>query len=340
MDALTQTPWLAWATFFTGATLVIYAGSSLSRLGDALADRTGLGRVWIGTLLLAGATSLPEVSTSGVAGLMGLPDLAVGNVFGSNIFNMAILAVAQFATRQPILATASSGHFVTAAAGLLLSGLAAMAVLVRVPVQVLGLGLDTLVILAVYAALVRMLPREDGPGDDGETAAASNEAPIHGGSSSAVALWAAFALAAAGVVAGGTLLSYAGEAIAAQTGWGQSFVGNTLLAASTSLPELTVSIAAVTRGSVDLAVGNVLGSNIFNMVILAVSDLAYRGETGVLSAVSPSQAISALLGLLLSALVVLGMSLRQGRRQARVQWDTTAILLTYLTGSYLIFVTR
>lgn len=340
MDALLATTWIAWVTFILSAALVIYAGTWLSRLGDALSDRTGIGRVWIGSLLLAGATSLPEVSASAVAGWIGAPDLAVGNVFGSNIFNMTIIFAAQLTTRQPILGSVSQGHFITAAAGMLLSGLATAAILLKVPLQVLGVGADTLVILAAYLLLLRLLPKEDNAAVDagegmGEVAVTvSNQR-----SGSALILWLGFITAAAGVVLGGYLLSHSADAIASGTGWGESFVGNTLLAATTSLPELTVSIAAAARGSFDLAVGNVLGSNIFNMLILAVSDLTFRGPN-VLTVAAPSQAVSALLGLILSSLVILGMTQRQGRRPGRLQWDTTAIFLTYLVGTYFLFVNR
>jgi cation:H+ antiporter len=318
-----------WVIFLVSAAAIIAAGRKLSQYGDDIAVSTGLGRAFVGALLLAGATSLPEVAASIVAATQGWGNLAMGNVFGSNIFNIAIIAVAQLFAPASILANASRSHSIVAVAGILLSGLAALAMLIRSPVMLLGAGADTWVILVVYLLILRLLPREEPGGAAGGTEAA----PAPGGVGR---LWGKFALAVLVVLVSGWFLTGSAEQIAEMTGLGQTFVGSTLLALATSLPELVVTIVSVQRGAYDLAMGNVLGSNIFNMLILVLADLALPGPQPLLSTAEPGQLLTALLGLVLSGLAVLGLSVRK----RTFGWDAAAIAVTYLVGTWLLFTMR
>jgi len=330
-----------WLLFVLCAGAIIYSGRVLSNAADELADRTGLGRAFIGSLLLAGATSLPEVAASGAAALQGAGNLSMGNVFGSNTFNMLLLVIAQCFARRPILANVSQTHVTTAAAGMLLSGIAAMAMLARPSASFLGAGLDTWVILATYLLIVRLLPNSEGGETATAVAAAAETPPEARERSSSVALvWLRFGAGAAGVVVAGWYLSAAAEQIAVVTGLGETFVGSTLLAAATSLPELTVSIFTVRMGAYDLTVGNVLGSNIFNMIILFISDLLQPGSTPILSAGTTGQVVSALLGLILSGIVIVALTLPQRGERQRFPWEMAALAIAYLIGIRFVYLMR
>src|SRR5690554_5037925 len=105
---------MAWVAFFGSAFLIVLAGTALSRAADVIAEKTRLGGLWVGSILLAGTTSLPEVVTSASAGVMGLPDIAVGNVFGSNVFNLFIIPVADLLEgRGSILRKVSAAHILS-----------------------------------------------------------------------------------------------------------------------------------------------------------------------------------------------------------------------------------
>jgi cation:H+ antiporter len=324
-------------TVFAAGMLAIWMGSrTLIRSADAIASHTGLGRVFIGSFLLAATTSLPEVATEAVAASMGLVDIALGDLFGSNIFNMTIIAVSGIIWGGgSLLAAASKSHVITGAVGMLLSAIAALAILTRPNIGILGIGVGVWAILAVYAVAFRLVKAQgsDDPSDpDGAVAAAS--APVH-----VTAVSLRYVGAAMVIIVAAFFLSKAADVIATETGLGGTFVGSTVVAFTTSFPEMATTIAAVRFGAVDLAVGSVLGSNIFNMTILLVSDLFYRGGY-ILSAGSPTHAITALVGLILSGIVVLGLVAPITRRLGRVSAEALLILGVYLIGTTLVFLFR
>ena len=328
-----------WLLFAISAGIIVVAGRAISNASDELAERTGLGRAFVGSLLLAGATSLPEVAASGTAAFQGAGNLAMGNVFGSNIFNMLLLVIAQCFAARPILANVSPTHVTTAAAGMLLSGIAALSMVVKQPYAFLGAGVDTWLIAATYIIIMRALPGSDAqPALEAEVAATAETPPRDQANTSSIArAWMKFAVSAAAIIVAGWYMSAAADEIAVITGLGQTFIGGTLLAGATSLPELTVSIFTVRMGAYDLAVGNVLGSNIFNMLILLVSDLAQPGSVPLLSGGTTGQIVSALVGLILSGIVIVALSLPRRGEGRRFPWEMVAIGGAYLIGLRLIY---
>ncbi|MCL6641999.1 MAG: sodium:calcium antiporter [Candidatus Bipolaricaulota bacterium] len=323
---------LAWGVTLACLVVIWFAGRKLTHTVDIIATRTGLGRVFIGSVLLAATTSLPEVATEAAAAAMGLVDIALGDLFGSNIYNMTILAVCGFLWgRGPLLAAASRDHVATAALGMMLSAIAALAILTRPQIGLLGIGIEIYIILAVYLFGLRLLRTINRDADPQEAAVPSEE--------SMVWVWMRFFIAASLVISAAIFLSQAADVIATVTGLGGTFIGTTLVAATTSAPELITSIVAVRMGAVDLAVGNVLGSNIFNMNILLVSDLFYRGGY-IISAGNQTHAITALVGLVLSGFVTLGLLSPIPGRLGRLSLEAILLLVFYFLGTYLVFLHR
>jgi cation:H+ antiporter len=145
-----------------------------------------------------------------------------------------------------------------------------------------------------------------------------------------------FSIAAIVIVICGIMLAQIGDQIAEQTGLEESFVGTLFLALATSLPELTVSITAVKIGAFDLMLGNIIGSNMFNVFVLAVTDMAYRKEAlHIPENINP--------GLLIIAACAIGMTLIVGvagkqRKKARfIAWESLAMLGLYLTGLFALY---
>lgn len=340
---------MLWLQFFASALVVVVAGIGLVRCSDVIAEKGPLGRMWVGAVLLAGATSLPEVATSISAGWMGFPDIAIGNVYGSNTFNIFILAIADMLEgRGSILRKVSPGHILSAVFGMLLAAIGAISILTGLPIGIFGVGIDSILIFCVYLLGVRMLGRYDERDPDEQVMTAIDPPPEwvrqrrERVKDSAMALRTAyigFALSAAATVIAGVSLSRTGEALAEVTGLGSTFVGSTLIAAATSLPEVVATITAVLTGSFDLAVGNILGSNTFNMVIILLSDVAYRGAP-ILSVVDQAHAVVALVGLVMSAIVVTGLFYRSRRSYAGLGPDSVAILITYFLYLGLLYMMR
>lgn len=339
-----------WLQFCLSAAGVIAAGVALAKSAEIIAEKGRLGGLWVGSILLAGATSLPEMATSVSASWMGIPDIAVGNVFGSNLFNIFIIAVADLLDgRGSILRKASPGHMLAALFGIILSGMGAVAILVPFGLHVGGVGLDTMLIAVVYLLGVRMLGRferrapEDQPHfeiESGDGAMARWDGISRLGRQwSLQTAYVVFAFASVVTVVAGVQLSRTGDAIATSTGLGATFVGSILIAAATSLPEVVTTLAAVMAGSFDLAVGNVLGSNMFNMLILLLADVSYRGGP-ILAAVQQTHVVINLMGGVLSAIVVIGLFYRSKRTYGRLGPDSVAIVLTYGMALVLLYTMR
>lgn len=352
-----------WTTFLLTASVIVIAGMNLSRYSDTIAEKTRLGGFLVGSVFLALATSLPEVVTSVSSGFLGIPEIAVGNVLGSNLFNLAILSVADWFEGQGAMMTkASPAHRSTAYLSLTLTGMVGLGIVMRPDIQLLGVGVDSMLIAFTYAAGLFVISRRS-RGQIPETSSDMASATPHGaktqgntsGSTSSGAhvsllkVILSFLLAAAAIVVAGTVMSQTADELAAITGLGGTFVGSIFVALATSLPELVASVTAVRIGAIDLAVGNVLGSNVFNMVILIIADLSYPAGP-ILSSVHRVNAFTALSSTLLTMVVVLSLSRRGvwARKRyskagfgpvsrRRLGLDTSLILIGYLCSSYLLY---
>lgn len=151
---------MLWIAFVVCTAVIVYAGSRLAKYGDIIAEKTGLGRAWIGVVLMASVTSLPELIT-GISSVTfaGVPDIAVGDVLGSCVFNMLILAFLDAIHRpMPISAKAQQGNVLSAGFGILLLCIIAGSLSLRVPLPPLGwIGLYTLLTIPLYFVAMRLI---------------------------------------------------------------------------------------------------------------------------------------------------------------------------------------
>lgn len=324
----------AWAQFAAAMLAVGLAGWQLTRYGDAIAGKTGLSRSWVGLVLLATVTSLPELAT-GLTSVTAAnqPNIAVGDVLGSCVFNLAILVVIDFLhRREPVYNRASQGHILSAGFGIILIGLVGFSILLgqRGPVWSLGhVGVYTPAFLLLYFIAIRSIFLYERR-QLGEFAA--READLYGGITLRQAL-IRYGAAATAVVAAGVWLPFAATDLADAMGWHKTFVGTLLVAAATSAPELAVTLSALKVGALDMAIANLLGSNLFDILVLAVDDLFYLPGP-LLSHVSPAHALSALSALVMTGMAVVGLLYRPTTRVLRtVGWVSIGLLGVYLLNT-------
>ncbi|GGL90633.1 conjugal transfer protein TraR [Deinococcus aerolatus] len=329
---------MIWLAFALVAGITVAAGTVLARTGDILAEKTKMGRTWTGLILVAATTSLPELFTGASAAVQDLPDLALGDVLGSSMFNLLILSMLDMlGGRVPLSARANQGHALTIGLGMLLVGVVGLGLLAPLP-SVGWIGAMTPVILGIYllaARLIFLFERRRQTQQASRLAAELRYA--HVPLASAVRR---YALAAAVVIAAAVTLPGIGEQLARDTGLGQALVGNLLIAITTSLPEVAVSLAAVRLGALDLAIGNILGSNLFNMLIVAVDDVFLTSGPLLSSVTGSSHLVSVLAVLIMNALLLIGLTYHALKKQLVVAWDTAGIALTYLVAVALIFALR
>lgn len=333
---------ITWVVFLGTAGVVVAAGSRLAREGDRLADETGIGGLWVGVILLATATSLPELVTNISAAAIDEPDLAVGNLFGSSMANMAVLAIVDLMHRQRrVWQAVSLGHTLVSSLSVVLTALAAMFVMSELGWSLFHVGVDTIVVAALYIAGTRVVFRHEylEALDRIAERARDGEYPEH---AETHIRWpkrrslAGFAVAAAAIFAAAPFMANAASGISDQTGLDRSFVGATFLAIVTSLPELVTAIAAVRIGAYDLAVGNLFGSNGFNMFTLIFADIAYT-QGPILADVSSAEVVAALAALVLMAIATMGIVYRAERRYFLVEPDAALVLLGYVLGLALVY---
>ena len=311
-----MTTTLLWLQLAASAALILGASMYLARSADVIALKTGLGRSFAGVILLATATSLPELGT-GVSSivLIDQPDLAAGDAFGSNLFNLLIIGLLDtFWRGGPILGRVSPTATLVAALGIVLISLAALGIVVHHQTSAAAgwyLSPVSVVLGLVFLAAMYMTYRS---GQLQEHTAAPGEEDKYA-SRSLFGAAAVYAGAAAVIIAAAIWLAHTGEGISEEMGWDASFVGTQFLALSTSLPELAASFAAIRIGAPELAISNILGSNMFNMgFVLFLDDVAYTKGT-LWTGISEIHTLTTVVAMLMTAVVVIALVTRAGRPQ-------------------------
>jgi cation:H+ antiporter len=316
--------------FLVSGAAVVLAAIRLAREADVIADATGLGRLWTGSVLLAAATSLPEIATDVSAVRLGAADLAVGDLFGSSMANMLILALVDLRPpRGRVLQAATLDHALAASLALSLNAIAAVLIFLRPEASLLGIAPGSLLLFLVYVAGSRTVYRHATRELAAQTLAGVTRERKPVGRAAA-----GFAGAALVVLVASPAFAWSAKGIAEVSGLGNTFVGTSLVGLSTSLPELVASLAAARAGAYDLAVGNLFGSNAINMTIFLFVDAAQPGS--VYAAVDPGHVLSGLLALLLTSLGIAAIAYRGKRRFAVLEPDSLLMIAVYAIGLWLL----
>lgn len=341
--------WTNFAAFAAAAAVVWITGTYLVRFVERLATRTGLGHAFAGMLLLGGMVSLTEIATVSTAAFTGSPSIALNNLLGSASINIFLLAAIDPVSGREALTSfvAKPAMLFQGTLGILLLVVVAIAITIG-DYPVLGVGAwSTLIFLLCLLALWRSFRYEkrdvwrvtDEKNERRAEGKATEPAAPEGRSKAEEPLRALILkVVAAGFVifSAGFALSLCGEAIADQTGLGESFVGLVLVGISTSLPELSTILAAVRIKRYEMAVGDILGSNLFNVLLIFLAEIVYR-EQPVLNQAGRFEVVAALLGALMTGVLLLGLLERRDRTILRMGYDSATIIAIFLTGLVLLY---
>ncbi|WP_022850451.1 sodium:calcium antiporter [Limisalsivibrio acetivorans] len=308
--------------FLMAAAAVIFAGVKLSIYGDVIAEKTGLGESFVGLTLVAASTSLPEIISSiGSVTVVQSPDLAFGNAYGSNMFNMFIIFILDAVYRKgSILVKVSPSNVTTGLFSILLTMISGFGFILDMPtigwMNPISFAIIGGYLIAMYTAyrLKDDIVEPDAPSDITLSKAATG-----------------FAVAAFIIVVSGLALSKSADYIATDTGLGGSFVGTLLLALVTSLPELAFCFPAVRSGMANMAIGNLVGSNVFNMTVIPIAD-AFYVKTQVFADVSAAHLGSALFTSIAAGLLLLGIEVdkKLSGRMLSISLISWALALFYI----------
>ncbi|MCT8138962.1 sodium:calcium antiporter [Anaerobacillus sp. CMMVII] len=320
--------------FFLVAMITVLTATKLSTYADVISEKTAVGGMLIGSMLLAGATSLPEITTSYTAIILDNPDLAVGSILGSNVFNLVILATLDLYFRKDqVFERVWTQHRYTIGIGIGLMFIILFSLRLNVMYIILGIGIDTFVILAGYIiGMLIMSKLKQTPKNKEENPPREAALPPL----SARQAMARFLIASIIILVAGTALTITGDRIAVVTGLGASFVGSFLIAASTSLPEAVACFVACRLRNFNLAIGSILGSNLFNILILCGTDIFYR-QGPLLVHVEPVHELTASLTIFLYLVTFYLLIRVRPRTTFNYSIPSILILFTYFITSYYIF---
>jgi len=327
---------MVWVEFLISAAIITFASMQLAKYGDVIGLRTKLGGAFAGTLLLASATSLPELITTITAVRTGIPQLAAGNLFGSNMFNILLLAVLDlYHYRRRITRKNAEKHALSGSLTVLMGVLAIFFLLAQLPYQVkIGsfvVGADALVMIAAYLLAMSVLRKQSRVAAIHTT---EEDIPDDIPSLKTAILWF---LGAIGVLLFVTpwMVDASGR-IAEITGLGATFVGSTMVAVVTSLPEMVTTISAAKIGADDMAIGNLFGSNMFNMFGLGIADFFFQGGR-FFAVIEPSFLLVGTIGLLMTVFALISTLARLERRILFIEVDSLILILAYFGGLALLY---
>lgn len=334
MNLLSGAPlWAAWTTLALAALVILLAGSRLSKAADTIADRTGLGEAVVGAVLLGAVTSLPGLVVSLGAAMSDYPRLALSNALGGIAAQTVFLVIADITYRNANLehAAASLQNIMSGTVLVTLLSLIALAPF-SPDVTLFGIHPATPLLFLLYGLGVRFImdaktepmwrPHEtretriDEP-DEEQAQASGRQLAVQTAALALVVALAGYAICAAGV------------SITEKTELSESFVGALFTAVATSLPELVTTLAAIRQRALTLAVGGILGGNVFDTLFVAVSDIGYRGGS-IYHSAGDGQIFMIGVAIMLTGLVILSLLRREKHGTANIGFLTLLVGLFYI----------
>jgi cation:H+ antiporter len=332
-------PLPAWAvaTILIAAAVAIgVAGTRLAGIADELADRTGLGEIIAGALFVGASTSLPGVITSVTTAAQGYPGLAIGNALGGLTAQTAFLAVADLAYRKANLEHATASVTGLTQGTLLVSLLTLPLLAMSMPeFTVVGVHPVSILLFVCYGFGLRLLSevQEDPMWSPVRTQHTQDEAEQAEATDpdrrSTQRLWWVFAGMALVTAGAGYIVGETATALVEKTSLSQSAVGTVFAAVANSLPELVTALAAVQRGALNLAVGDIIGGNSFEVLFLAAADFFYR-EGSLYHEFTRDDVFIAVLAILMTGILLLGMLRRERHGIAGIGFESALVLALYV----------
>jgi len=331
---------ILWFEFIILMLVIFFTGKNLVKYGDILAEKLNLGRTIIGLIFIASITSLPELITGiSSAAIVKSADLLAGDIFGScmaNIFMLVILDA--FIRKQPLTAKVHHGFTLTASFGIILIVIAILSILLSKYIYSIGwVSFSSFLIIFVYLFSLKISADYERKLIKKATREFAQKLRYEEISLRDVVF--RYVLNSIFIVISASLLPKVGEKIIQSFGISETFFGTFFIAITTSLPELAVSIASIKLGLVQIAVANLLGSNIFNIFIMAVADFFFT-KGSVFSFISLSSLIPALFSVVMICVVIVGLIYKAERKFFFVGNESLILTFLYFLGIYLTFVIR
>lgn len=323
---------IPWIKFAVCASLILIFGLRLSKIAEDIVKTGKISAGFMGVLILAAITSFPELCTS-IASVtkVNAINLGVGDLIGSVIFNLMIIAILDFKLGQrSILSVVKKDHLITCGFSLLMLGFLIASLSIGLftakRIGIFNIGVESPLIFIIY--LIGMIYIY-------KYGQVENTDDISAGQGY-LKTYMTFALCGAVIIASGFWLASIGKEIVDMYGWDEMYFGTIVIALATSLPEIVVCVGAVSIGSVDMAVANVLGSNLFNIAVIPIADLVFR-KGYLLQHVSPSHIYSCLFAIIMTMIVFVSILYRPKKTYLRFGVGVIMLICTFLITNFFLY---
>ena len=317
--------------FLVSAGVVVYCGTKLAVYGDALAELTGLGRLFVGSILVALATSLPELSTNISAVSLNPPNpaIAIGNVFGANMINLFTFgAVALVFGGSRFLSNVSVEQKYLVFIAILMTVVGLLFISVPLKASAFNIGLPAGIILIMYVLGMWFIYKKKPDGENSGSDEIQTTLTL-------TKAWLLFGVVSAGVVVGGIFLAISTDQIADITGISSGVLGIIAVSIVTTMPEASATIAAARMKAYDLGVAGLFGSCVFNVTIIGYADIFYRD--GIIT--TQGEPAHQIAGLVAVGLMLIGLAVILGKNKLPkpvLTAGVAAIVVVYLVGAVLV----
>ncbi|WP_457640908.1 sodium:calcium antiporter [Persephonella sp.] len=328
---------MLWIVFLFLTAVIFFSGKNLVKYGDILAEKLKLGRTVIGVIFIASITSLPELIT-GISSVtyVDSADIAAGDILGSCMFNLLILAILDgFFREMPVTTKVHYGLTLSAAFGILLIMITVIGIFIGDRAPVLGwISSISFIIIIVYIIAVRIITSYEKKLISQTVKKVAVKLEYEELSLKDTVI--KYITNGVVIIAAAIFLPKVGKLLAHQYELTETFFGTFFVALTTSLPEVAVSIAAARMNMITISVANLLGSNIFNIFILAIDDIFYSSGS-IFVSISENNIISAGTAVLMSSVVIIGLIYRAEKKPLRLAFESIALILMYVIGIFLLF---
>ena len=308
--------------------LIVVCSNQASKYIDLIEKNSSLSGAFLGGVVLSAVTSLPELFTSITSTiLLDKPSLCIGNILGSNLYNLMILAVLTLVAYKSVLkSTISKSHLKVTLMVLLIYISIILGKIGILHVEIFTINITSLIIIALYMVGIKFMAAENGDMtfDELETEREHLQVAVHG-NLSLKQLVVRFICVSIGIIGFSICITYVTDIIAVKHNLSHGLAGALFLGVATSLPEVASTISLFRLKNYNIGISNIIGSNIFNLFILAISDLLYFGK-GVYDFTDPKASMLLIMGTIATTTTALFLA----KRSKWTIWCPIVVIASYL----------
>ncbi|WLR60105.1 sodium:calcium antiporter [Guptibacillus hwajinpoensis] len=317
--------------FILAAIATYFVATRLAMYGDAISEKTKTSSAFMG-IIIGAAISLPELTSSVTAIAIDSPDLAIGNLLGSNLFNLLALAVLDMVyRREQIMGQTDIGSKLYIYLVIVMTLIVVAGLSLTLPASIYHIGYSSIILVLVYFAGVKWINKLT----EEKVKRRSRKNEKYGEFSYQKVL-TMFILSAVGIMIVGTVLTLTADRIAESTGLGASFVGSFLVGASTSLPDAVSVATALKLKNYSMGITSLLGSNAFNIMLLSFTDAIYL-KTNLFRHASMSNIVTTVSSIVVVLVILYSITRKQKRSTLFYMVPSTLIVLIYFVATYFVY---